>query len=126
MKANTPAELQSLLLENINTGDLDAIVACYEPEAVFVLPKDQGGEARGREAIGQAYTQFLAAKPKLTVNATVTVEAGGVAAILGEWALEGISPEGNPSSASGKLCNIVRQQPNNAWLYLIDNPFRPG
>jgi ketosteroid isomerase-like protein len=44
----------SQLKENINAGDLEAIVACYEPAAVFVLPEGQGGEARGREAIGAA------------------------------------------------------------------------
>jgi len=126
MSANTPAELLSLLIKNINAGDLPAVVACYEPEAVFVLPEGQGGQVRGTEAIGQAYAQFLAAKPKLTVNAPVIVEAGGVAVISGEWALDGISPEGNPSRASGKLCDIVRQQSDGTWLYLIDNPFQPG
>jgi ketosteroid isomerase-like protein len=126
MSANTPAELLSLLNENINAGDLQAAVACYEPEAVFVLPEDQGGEARGQEAIGEAYAQFLAAKPTLTRNATVIVEASGVAVLLGDWSLEGTGPDGNPASTSGKFRDVVRQQPDGTWLYLIDNPFHPG
>jgi|SRR5437588_11810343 uncharacterized protein (TIGR02246 family) len=126
MSANTPAELLSLLEEKINAGDLQAIVACYEPEAVFVLPEDQGGEARGRDAISQAYDQFLAAKPTITLNATVTVEASGVAVMLGDWTVEGTSTEGNPADASGKFRDVARQQPDGTWLYIIDNPFRPG
>lgn len=126
MSANTPAELLSLLNESINAGDLQAIVACYDPEAVFVLPEDQGGEARGREAIGAAYVQFLATKPTLTLNATVIVEARGVAIVLGDWTLEGTGPDANSASMSGKFRDIVRQQPDGTWLYLIDNPFQPG
>ena len=123
MSANTPGELLSLLQECINTGDLQAIVACYEPEAVFVLPEDQGGEARGREAIGQAHVPFLAAKPTVTLNATVIVEASGVAIMLGDWTVE---EQGNLPSASGKFRDVVRQQPDGSWLYLIDNSFLPG
>lgn len=116
----------SLLQENINTGDLQAIIACYEPDAVFVIPEDQGGEARGRDAISQAYDQFLAAKPTITLNATVTVEASGVAIMLGDWTVEGTSAEGNPANASGTFRDVVRQQSDGTWLYLIDNPFQPG
>lgn len=126
MSANTPAELLSLLTESINAGDLQAVVACYEAEAVFVLPEEQGGEARGREAIGQATAPFLAMKPTLTTNTTMTVEASGVALILGDWTLEGTGPDGNPVSMSGKFRDVVRQQPDGTWLYLVDNPFRPG
>ncbi|MGH3692500.1 MAG: YybH family protein [Pseudonocardiaceae bacterium] len=126
MSANTPAELVSLLSENINAGDLQAVVACYESEAVFVLPEDQGGQARGREAIGTVYAQFLATKPTLTSSATVIVEASGVAVVLGDWTLEETGPDGNSASVSGKFRDVVRQQPDGTWLYLIDNPFQPG
>jgi ketosteroid isomerase-like protein len=126
MSANTPAELLSLLIEKTNAGDLQAIVACYESEAVFVLPEDQGGEARGREAISHAYSQLLAAKPILTLNATAIVEASGVALVLGDWTLEETGPDGNLASTSGKFCDVVRQQLDSTWLYLIDNPFQPG
>lgn len=123
MSANTPAELLSLLEENINTGDLQGLVACYEPDAVFVLLEDQGGEARGREAIGQAHAQFLMAKPRLTLNATEIVEASGVAIMLGDWTVEEVSAEGILPSVSGKFRDVVRRQPDGSWLYLIDNSF---
>lgn len=126
MSANTPAELLSLLTKHINTGDLQAIVACYEPEAVFVLPEDQGGEARGLEAIRAVYAQFLAMKPTLTSNPTVIVEASGVATVLGDWTLDGIGPDGGATTTSGRFRDVVRQQSDGTWLCLIDNPFQPG
>ncbi|HEY3239290.1 MAG TPA: nuclear transport factor 2 family protein [Acidimicrobiia bacterium] len=124
MGANSPSELLSNLTENVSSGNLQGVVACYEPDAVFVLPKDQGGEARGQEAIGQAIAQFLALNPTLSTNATQVVEAAGVALILGEWTLEGTGPDG-PVSMAGKFRDIVRQQPDGTWLYLVDNPFQP-
>jgi ketosteroid isomerase-like protein len=124
MGAESPAELLLALVRGVNGGDLPSVVACYEPDAVFVLPKDQGGEARGREAIGEAMSRFLALNPTLSTNITQTVEAGGVALVLGDWTLEGTSPEG-PVSMGGKFRDIVRRQADDTWLYLVDNPFQP-
>ncbi|MGH3897057.1 MAG: YybH family protein [Pseudonocardiaceae bacterium] len=122
MYANTPAELLSLLNKNIRAGDLEAIVACHEPEAVLVQFE---GEARGLEAIRAVYVQFLATQPTLTVNPIMIVEASGAAIILGDWTLDQTGPDGNPVHTSGKFGDIVRQQSDGTWLYLIDNPFRP-
>jgi uncharacterized protein (TIGR02246 family) len=124
MGAKSPAELLAALTKAVSSHDLDSVVALYEPDAVFVLPKDQGGEARGKEAIGQAIAQFLALKPTLTTNITTTVEAGGVALLLGEWTLDGTGPDG-PLNMGGKFRDIVRRQPDGSWLYVVDNPFQP-
>ncbi|MGH8971574.1 MAG: YybH family protein [Acidimicrobiia bacterium] len=124
MGADSPAELLLELVRNINRGNLEGTVACYEPDAVFVLPKDQGDEARGHDAIREAISHFLAMNPTLTTNITQTVESGGVALMLGEWTLEGTSPEG-PVSMGGKFRDIVRRQADGTWLYLVDNPFQP-
>jgi uncharacterized protein (TIGR02246 family) len=57
-----------------NRGDLDAIIALYEPNATMVPQPDQTAE--GLAAIREALTQFLAMKPILTMEKKSLVIAG--------------------------------------------------
>jgi hypothetical protein len=66
-----------------NARPCQGTVACYELEAVFVLREGEAGRPAAETPVGQEYTQFLAAKPTRTLNATVPWEASGVAIMLG-------------------------------------------
>ena len=65
MPARKPEECDTLLVEAINRGDLEAALALYEPNASFV--QDSGEVVTGLGAIREVMQSFLALKPKFIV-----------------------------------------------------------
>jgi len=59
MPANKPEECDLLLFEVIDTGDIDAALALYEPEAVFVVAP--GHVVTGHAAIREVLQGMMAA-----------------------------------------------------------------
>ena len=58
MPARTPEEIDTLFLAAMNAGDLDALVALYEPQAT--LTPSPGRTVTGRDAIRDSLAAFLA------------------------------------------------------------------
>jgi ketosteroid isomerase-like protein len=120
---STPADLLALLGRLMEARDLDAIIAIHEDEAAMV--KWGGGVARGEDAIRQVYVDFFATDPVLKVQALQIVEAGNTAIILGDYTMDYTNANGKIISVEGKFGDMVRQQRDGSWLYLLDNPFAP-
>ena len=74
MPARTAEECDQLFEQHINAGNLDSLVALYEPDATFV---PQEGEAlHGSAAIRAALAGFVAMKPKLKMGITRVIPVG--------------------------------------------------
>jgi ketosteroid isomerase-like protein len=56
-----PADVYPTLLKAFNAGDIDAIVACYESQACFVLKS--GDTARGAVELRKMFQATLSYKP---------------------------------------------------------------
>jgi len=104
-----PEELSDLFLQRANAGDVEAVVALYEPDAVLAFP--QGRLAVGHEQIRAVYTKFLAGRPALG-------SAGQRPAIVnGDIALTSTLLPGG-----GATVEIARRQPDGTWRWAIDQP----
>ncbi|KOG56028.1 ketosteroid isomerase, partial [Streptomyces varsoviensis] len=57
-----PEDLARLFVERANAGDIEGVVALYEPDAVLAFPP--GGQTVGREAIRAALERLLAPRPR--------------------------------------------------------------
>jgi ketosteroid isomerase-like protein len=69
-QANTPEETSRLIGEAITSGDMDAALSLYEPDATFAMPKGLGeGSVTGLDGLRDAFNGFLAMSPELTINA---------------------------------------------------------
>lgn len=122
-KRSTPKELLALLGQLIKARDLEAILAIHEPTASLV---EFGGRiARGKDEVRKSYVNFFKMQPDLKVNALQIIEVEGVAIILGDYTLKYLDSNDETINTSGKFGDIVRQQPDGSWLYLLDNPFAP-
>ena len=120
MAARKPEDCDNLLIEALNTGDLEAAVACYEPDASFVV--EPGKVVTGHAAIREVLESWLALKPKLTIEANA-VQSGDVALLRSKWTLKGTgSDDGKPVEMSGNGTEVVRRQTDGSWLFIIDNP----
>ena len=121
MPARNPAEVDALFAAALNAGDLDALVALYEPGAA--LMPSPGTVVNGTAAIREALAGFLAAKPSMSLSAQTLAQAGDVALVSAAWQLSLIGPDGKPATMSGKSVEVARRQPDGRWLFAIDFPF---
>lgn len=107
--AMRPEDLARFFVLRANAGDVDGLVALYEPDAVLAGP--DGQVMRGKDVIRSFYARLLADRP--------TCQAGDQrpALRLGDLAL-----------TSSRLVNgtvtaeVARQQPDGTWLWVIDQP----
>jgi uncharacterized protein (TIGR02246 family) len=116
-----PEEIHSRFTAAFNSGNVDAIMALYEPDASLV--PQPGQVVQGRNALRQALLQFLALKGTMEVKSIFTVRGPGVALTRGQWKLTGTGPDGKPIEMTGQSVEVVRQQPNGEWLLVVDHPF---
>jgi uncharacterized protein (TIGR02246 family) len=117
MPARTAEECDGLFEERINAGDLDGLVALYEPNATFV-PQD--GEAlHGTAAIREALAGFVAMQPKLKMNVTRVIPIGSDLAMLyNDWSMVA-----GGRAAAGKAIELMRRQADGTWRFVLDAPF---
>ncbi len=121
MPTSTPDEVLSLLGQAFNAGDLESILALYEPEATFVV--QPGDTVTGTEALREAFSGFLALKPTFELEVKKVFIAGDIALSFADWTLTGTGPDGETMSMSGQGSDVLREQQDGRWLFVIDNPY---
>jgi ketosteroid isomerase-like protein len=122
----SPLDTINDLTGSINRGELDAMLNCFEPDAVLVVQALAGQPeqiARGAVAIREAYWGFVSLKPTLRRQAQQVVEAGGIALHFSRWTLTVSSPDGKKVERAGVSSDVLRKQSDGRWLVLIYNPY---
>ncbi|MDQ3695537.1 MAG: nuclear transport factor 2 family protein [Chloroflexota bacterium] len=108
-RAEQPNDLGRFFVERANAGDVEGLVALYEPDAVLAFPPGQ--VTTGSQAIRQVFEQFLAGRPTLTPGEQQpALQAGDLALTSTRLAGGGASVE------------VARRQPDGTWLWIIDQP----
>jgi ketosteroid isomerase-like protein len=51
------------------------------------------------------------------------MEVGELALLRGEWELRGTAPDGSSVELTARTAEVVRRQPDGAWLYVLDHAF---
>lgn len=119
MPANTPEQVNELLIDALSRGDIDTAITLYEPDASFV---SAGETVTGTAAIRAVLQGFAATKPVFTIKPKPTVQSGDVALTGNHWSLIGTDAQGEPLSMSGSSYEVVRRGADGNWRFLIDNP----
>jgi hypothetical protein len=102
-----PQELERLLIVRQHAGDVDGMLALFEPDAVI----DCGGGklVRGREAIRAFCAEVCAERRKFQVGEQRP------ALICGDLAMTSTRlPDGRVTT------EVARRQPDGSWLWVID------
>lgn len=107
--ATEPDDLAHMFIERGNAGDLEGLVALYEPDAVLAFPP--GSLATGHAQIRAVYEQFVAAAPVLQPGRQHP------ALVSGDLALT-IST----LTTGEHTVEIARRQPDGTWLWVVDQP----
>lgn len=111
------ADLHRAVEAGLNNGDVDALVALYEPEAHFL--GEDGATAVGLDAIRDVYTTLVAFGGRISVTTRYAEEQGDLALLSNSWSFEIDGSE----VASAITSELARRQSDGTWRYVIDNPY---
>jgi len=120
MPATEPEQLHGLFEQAFNAGDIEALMALYEPDAALV--PQPGAVAEGTAAIRDSLRWFLDRNGRIKLDTTLVLRVGDLAFLSNRWALTGgTMPDGGPAELGATTAEVARRQPDGAWLYVIDN-----
>jgi uncharacterized protein (TIGR02246 family) len=120
MSATIPADVDRLFAEALSRGDLEAAVACYEPDACYI--DASGTRAEGHDQIRAALAELLTLNPTLDCYEIDVVENGDLAVLRARWTFAGTDDSGEFFTSQGRSIEIVRRQPDGTWKFTIDLP----
>jgi ketosteroid isomerase-like protein len=117
----TPEEVLNSVTEGINSGNLDSLMTLYEPLACFAF---QPGElAKTPEGIRESLRSFINMNGKLELKVKRVLRANDLALVTTEWSFNGTGPDGKPVHMTAKSADVLRQQSDGTWRFVIDNPW---
>ncbi|AIG78606.1 YybH family protein [Amycolatopsis japonica] len=107
--ATEPNDLGRFFIERGNAGDVDGLVALYEPDAVLAFPP--GNVATGHAEIRKVYEEFVAAAPELLPGRQHPALVSGDLALTAS------------TLTTGEMTvEVARRQPDGSWLWALDQP----
>jgi len=119
--AESPAALLALLEDAFNRRDVDAYLAPYEDDAVFVVPPE-GHVARGPGEIRSALLELFELEPALSISFERTVEGDGLALSYAHWVLLAAPDDGEPVHLTGRGAMVARRRPDSSWGIVLEDP----
>ena len=108
-RAADPDELGRYFVARVNAGDVEGLVALYEPNAVLAFP--EGRIAAGHDEIRAVYEDFVASSPVLSPGRRRRPLVSGDLALTATEL---------PSGAV--TVEIAHRQPDGSWLWAVDQP----
>jgi uncharacterized protein (TIGR02246 family) len=116
-----PATLHEHFRQACNSGDLEALLALYEPQAII---RERTGELTiGSDAIREHLFKLLAMQPAMEILASKTVVAGELAQSSSHWRCDATAPDGTALQLEYRGSELARRQPDGSWRIVIDNPW---
>ncbi|MEO6800940.1 MAG: DUF4440 domain-containing protein [Rhodanobacter sp.] len=105
----------------MTAGDVDAVAACYLPDAVMWLPG--GGLLKGRAAIRKGYADYFTASTikSATLDDMGHVEAGDARTTWGTFKIVMTGKaDGKPVTERGRYTDVTRNVAGH-WMYAVDH-----
>jgi ketosteroid isomerase-like protein len=105
--AKEPNDLEKFFVERANAGEVEGLVALYEPNAIVAYA--DGEVAIGLDQIRDFFVKFLANRPRLDPSIRAAALRSGDLALTSSRLSNGdITAE------------VARRQPDGSWLWVVD------
>lgn len=111
--ARSPEDISRLFVERANAGDVEGLLALYEPDAVWAFPP--GRTTVGRDAIRGIVEQMLARGLRFEPEEALPTLRVGDVALTSTHRRDG----------RGVRVQVARRQADGSWLRIIDWPEPP-
>src|ERR1039457_6698950 len=105
---NSPESAVREFFKTFNQGNIESILAFYEPKAAFVA--QPGQVAEGTAALRVAINVFLTLKPTLSMGRYQAILAGSMPLPIARWPLKGTGPDRKPIQMEGTTTDVLRRQ----------------
>jgi ketosteroid isomerase-like protein len=105
--ARDPQDLERLLVTRQLAGDVEGMVALFEPDAV--VDDGEGRLHRGQDAIRTFFTELVASGRKFAFSAQHPAVISGDLALTGTRSADGVV-----------TAEVARRQDDGTWLWVID------
>jgi uncharacterized protein (TIGR02246 family) len=120
-KKMTPEEVLNSVVEGINTGNLESLMMLYETDACFA--SQPGQLAKSPETIRQSIRSFIDMNGKFDLKVKRVLQSSDLALVISEWSVRGTGPGGKAVKMATKSADVLRQQADGTWRFVIDNPW---
>jgi ketosteroid isomerase-like protein len=120
MAAQPARQLHREFEAAVNAGDIDRLMALYEPACALLLAPDQ--LLSGLDAVRGAQLGLLALHGTFRIETRLAVEVGELALLSGAWTFDGTGEDGASVTLGGVTADVARRQPDGSWRYIIDVP----
>ena len=117
----TPEEVLNSVTEGINAGDLESLMTLYEPLACFA--SQPGQLTKSPDGIRESLRSFIDMNGKLDLKVKRVLGASDLALVTTEWSFGGTGSNGKRVDMTARSADVLRQQPDGTWRFVIDNPW---
>jgi ketosteroid isomerase-like protein len=107
------------LIERFNSGTVEAMMALYAPEAVFIA--NDGRTVTDRTEITAQFQRDISLGLPLKAKVRHVFVADDTAQIVVDWSIDGKGTDGKDVHLGGSASDIVRRGEDGLWRYIIDN-----
>ena len=119
-----PEDVYPALTAAFHASDVDAMLAFYDPKAVFVIKP--GRVTEGPAELRAALQYGLGLRARMTIKPEQVVRSGDAMLVLGTWMLVGTRQDGTKLERTSRFADVLRLQPDGRWLIAVDNPHGGG
>src|SRR5262245_38994830 len=120
MSVDKPEQWPSVFDQKLNAGDLEGMVALYEPEAAFV--RDTSDLVVGRENIRNVLAQLVSKKPKFESKVERCVIVDDIALLYTNFTATMQHGGEVPGELKFRAIEVLRRQKDGSWRLIVGDP----
>jgi ketosteroid isomerase-like protein len=119
-QAHAPEDLGRYFLERASRGDVEGVLALYEPNALLATVHAE--EIRSTSALRRFYEDLLAGTAVFEGDIQPALVNGELALTSTRFTATRLAPDGLERRLPTATAEVARQQPDGTWLWVIDQP----
>ena len=121
MLPRKPEDWSRLFVQHLNSGDLEAVVALYAPNARFVATS--GETIVGRDSIRDVLARMIRSKTKLQSHVMKATSADDVAVLYTDFQGTAMDASEKTIDVRYNAIEVLRQQPDGCWKLIVGGPY---
>jgi uncharacterized protein (TIGR02246 family) len=118
--AHKPEEWPRLFEFHLNAGEVEKVVALYEPGACFVA--DTGETLFGRDRIREVLARLIEQKTQLSSQVRQVVALEDVAVLYTNFDGTTVDGSGHLVDFMSRAIEVLRRQQDGSWKLIIGDP----
>ena len=120
MLPRNPEDWPSVFEQNLNAGDLEAIMTLYEQDAHFVA---RSGEILvGRDRIREVVAGLIQAKTKMQSRVVKAIILDNVALLYTDFQGTTVDAAGTMIEVRSNAIEVLRRQADGTWQLIMGDP----